>query len=530
MKRYALTRRQRQRMLSIATAAICLIVVAPMVASAAAIAVGDGSSDTYQQPAEDFNGLLVAGLLGVGVVISAKEIRENMRPIAEKIKALRDKTFADDYEWAGEDEQEWKRLNDEYNDLERKAEMQERCEGFDARRAGATEIRDELRRQQPNDDDDLDPPEPREDKPASRDDHVRAVQAWFRNQFGGRASQAQRESWERSKKSGHVRQQNGQLVIRMSPERQFNQQRAAMAYRNGAADELVARALTVGTANSGAELVPEGFVPEFERAMLAHGPMLQVAGMIPTQQGNDLPYPTVNDTSNEGAVLGEGTTIGASVDPATAAITFKAWKFSSKPILVNYELTEDDGTGLVNALFGLLGERIGRAANRQCTEGDGTTEPQGFLVGGAVGVTANSATAIVADELIDLEHSVDSAYRDGAAYQMHDLILSYVRKLKDGDNRYLYQFNGAQGVPDTINGKRFLINNHMPSTVATTNKTIGFGNWERGYKIRMVQSIRLRRLVERYADTDQEAFIAFLRLDGRVLNAGVNPIKYLQQA
>ena len=40
--------------------------------------------------------------------------------------------------------------------------------------------------------------------------------------------------------------------------------------------------------------------------------------------------------------------------------------------------------------------------------------------------------------------------------------------------------------------------------------------------------IRMVRLTERFADSDQVGFIAFLRSDGNLLNAGVAPVKVLQ--
>jgi HK97 family phage major capsid protein len=49
------------------------------------------------------------------------------------------------------------------------------------------------------------------------------------------------------------------------------------------------------------------------------------------------------------------------------------------------------------------------------------------------------------------------------------------------------------------------------------------------YKVRQVQTLRVRRLVERYAELDQEGFVGFLRQDGNLLDAGTNPVKYIAQ-
>ena len=57
--------------------------------------------------------------------------------------------------------------------------------------------------------------------------------------------------------------------------------------------------------------------------------------------------------------------------------------------------------------------------------------------------------AAASDQLIDLLHSVDPAYRQGnATFMMNDSTLAAVRKLKDGDGNYLWQMGNYQaGVP-----------------------------------------------------------------------------------
>jgi HK97 family phage major capsid protein len=109
----------------------------------------------------------------------------------------------------------------------------------------------------------------------------------------------------------------------------------------------------------------------------------------------------------------------------------------------------------------------------------------------------------------------------------HDNLLLYIRKLKDSQNRYLFQ-DAAAGAPPTIWGSPLRDQPAHGFGVTTTQKTIVYGQLNK-YKIRDVQTIRLRRLVERYADSDQEGFVAFMRSDGNLLDAGVAPVKYLVQ-
>jgi hypothetical protein len=66
----------------------------------------------------------------------------------------------------------------------------------------------------------------------------------------------------------------------------------------------------------------------------------------------------------------------------------------------------------------------------------------------------------------------------------------------------------------------------MDSTVASGKKSLLFGQLSR-YKIRSVGEMRMYRLEERYRDTDQDGFVAFIREDGNLLTAGTAPVKYL---
>lgn len=288
------------------------------------------------------------------------------------------------------------------------------------------------------------------------------------------------------------------------------------------------RALSVGTDSEGGFTVPEGFVRALERALLAFGGMMQVSEIIRTASGNDLPWPTVDDTSNAGALLAENTQVGEQ-DVVFAETVFQAFKYTSKLVKVSVELIQDSAFDIAAVLGSLLGERIARILNTHFTTGDGTAKPQGIVVASTLGITAASATAITGDELIDLIHTVDPSYRTpGAGFMMNDNTVSAVRKLKDGNAAYLWQPSLQLGTPDRLLGWPVNINQDMAS-IAATAKSVLFGQY-RKYKIRMVNQLRVRRLVERFADFDQEGFVSFQRADGDLLDAGTNPVKHLIQA
>jgi HK97 family phage major capsid protein len=291
--------------------------------------------------------------------------------------------------------------------------------------------------------------------------------------------------------------------------------------------------LDVANAGAGQETIPEGFMAELERRTLAFGVVRNVCRVVKTATGNELPWPTVDDTGNTGALLAEATTIGTSVDPTFAAVTFNAYKYSSKAVFISQELLEDSAFNLGVEIASLLGERLGRIEGSETTTGTGSSRTKGVVTCAGTGVTSAVATVITADEVINLVHSLDPSYRSlsSVGFQMHDTAVNYLRKLKDANGMYLWQSGMQAGAPDRLLGFPVLVNQSMEPLVSnlpvTAKKHILFGAYEK-YIIRDVAAVRFYRLDERYRDTDQTAFVAFKRMDGDTIQA--NALKVLLQA
>lgn len=254
--------------------------------------------------------------------------------------------------------------------------------------------------------------------------------------------------------------------------------------------KVEARAQT--TANTaGGYSVPEEMLREITRSMLAFGPMYDpgVTREIVTNGGNPMPWPTVDDTASTAGAHTEGATL---TDDGGKDVTFgtkqlDAYAFDTEWLRISKELM-DDSFLAVEALIGsLLGERLGRIANLQLTTGSGSSAPNGIVTASGLGITAAGTAAITSDEIIDLEHSVDPAYRTApsVSFMMNDATLAAVRKLKDGDGNYLWQMGNIQaGVPQTLLGRRIIINQQMAS-LATGNKVMLFGDMQK-YFVRKV--------------------------------------------
>jgi len=285
------------------------------------------------------------------------------------------------------------------------------------------------------------------------------------------------------------------------------------------------RAQSVGSNTSGGFLVPEGFRNELEEAMLRFGGVRSVATVFPTSTGNALPMPTVNDTDNTGELVSENSTT-AKQDVAFGQVTLNAYKFSSKTVLVSWELMQDSAFNLSTYLAGALATRLARVQNAYFTTGTGTGEPNGIVTAATAGNTAAATNAIVASEIVDLIHTVDPDYRVMSRFMFNDSYLKELRKLtiSSTDARPLWMPGYVAGEPDTILGYPYVINQQMASGLTTGTIAMVFGDLSK-YMIRDVRGVELVRLDELYAANFQTGFVSWDRADGDLLDAGTNPVK-----
>jgi HK97 family phage major capsid protein len=137
----------------------------------------------------------------------------------------------------------------------------------------------------------------------------------------------------------------------------------------------------------------------------------------------------------------------------------------------------------------LLGERLARRVNSELTVGDGTGDPLGIVAASAAGKTSADVANFTADEIIDLVHSVDPAYRASpkCRFQFNDNSLAKIRKLKDGSGMYLWQMGDIRvGEPGRLLGFNYSVNQAMVNA-ATGTKPIIFGDHSK-YFVRKVGS------------------------------------------
>jgi HK97 family phage major capsid protein len=298
-------------------------------------------------------------------------------------------------------------------------------------------------------------------------------------------------------------------------------QRQLMARNAAVGEQRAYQGIT--TPSLGGYLVPDGFRNTMTETLKAFGGLINFANVISTATGNPLSWPTNDDTGNVGAILDENTQITEQAATfGTKAVG--AYTYTSKLVRVSLQLLQDNVFDLDNWLPRKLGERIGRAVADDLVNGTGTGEPTGALPTSVQGATVTAANFIDYDgaagghlgynALVDLEHSIDPAYRalGDTRYIFADSTLKILRKYVDTTLRPIWNPVPVMGQPATLNGQPYSIDQAMPAATGT-NKPIMFGNFNAGFLVRQALDVQAVRLTERYADYLQVGYFGFMRID-----------------
>ena len=286
----------------------------------------------------------------------------------------------------------------------------------------------------------------------------------------------------------------------------------------------VHNALQIGTDSEGGLLVPDEYENQRIQALEDANDLRNLCNVITTSYG-DRKIPVV--ASHGSAAWMDEEAAFTESDDAFTQVTLSAYKLGTM-LKVSDELLNDSYFDLEAYIAAEFARRIGAAEEEAFLTGNGSSKPTGLLhtTGGAsLGVTAASATAITIDEVLDLYHSLKSAYRKNATFLVNDATIKAIRKLKDGQGQYLWQPSVQAGTPDTILNRPVMTSQYMP-VAAAGEKTILFGDFKY-YWIADRQGRTFKRLNELYAANGQVGFLASQRLDAKLILP--EAIKVLQQ-
>lgn len=158
-------------------------------------------------------------------------------------------------------------------------------------------------------------------------------------------------------------------------------------------------------------------------------------------------------------------------------------------------------------------ENLAKIEGASFVNGVLVTEPEGYLQNAGVQeLVSGIANDIDPDNFFDLQGELKAGYQ--GAFTLNRKTLARTRKLKDGQDRYLFA-PAADGMSATIGGDPYIIMPDMPD-IAADATPVAYGDWLRGYTI--VDGVQMTVLRDPYtlADTGKTRFVFSKRVGGRV--------------
>jgi HK97 family phage major capsid protein len=265
--------------------------------------------------------------------------------------------------------------------------------------------------------------------------------------------------------------------------------------------------------------VPKSFFDEVFMVARQAGPMLNVAQVINTAGGEQLTIPTLTAYSTA-TIKTAGSAIAES-EPTFSNVQLNAFKYSFLVPVAN-ELLTDAGFDISALIAEQAGNAIGFGINAGLTNGTGTVEPTGIFTTGASAVTGSSAVAgnPSYENLVDLLYALDGQARllPGIGWLMNKTGLAAVRKVKDGDGRFIWSAgNIAQGQPDQLLGYP-VYENPAVASVAANAFSIGVGHLP-SLKVRLAGGIQVAQSSDYAFNEDVTTFRVTARTDSKLTHA-----------
>jgi HK97 family phage major capsid protein len=284
-------------------------------------------------------------------------------------------------------------------------------------------------------------------------------------------------------------------------------------------------AISVGSDADGGYLVPETLDTVIEKFERDNTPMRQLCKVMTVSNENYKKLIKSGDPSS--GWVGEQEDRPTTNTPQWAELAPYFGEIYAKPKITQKAL--DDTMIDMEAEIGEdVGLEFAEQENDAYTRGNGVKKPLGILaytmstsvdgtrtLGQVQKVASGSSGAFTTDKLIDLVHALKRGYRRNAVWQISALGVAAIRKLKDGQNNYIWQGSFVPGQPEMLLGYPIEENDDVPVPAADALAAM-FGDFRRAYTIIDVKGTRMLR--DPFTDKPYVVFYTTKRVGGFLVN------------
>lgn len=180
---------------------------------------------------------------------------------------------------------------------------------------------------------------------------------------------------------------------------------------------------------------------------------------------------------------------------------------------VSQSLVNNSDFDLVNYVITKMAAAIAEFLEKELIVG--TSTKMTGIISSTKGNTAASATAIVADDLVDLQLEVVEIYQPNAVWIMNKATFKAIRKLKDSNGDYLLNKDATKEFGWELLGKPVYITSNMP-TIAASAKAVVYGDMS-GLYVKLVQNVEIQVLREKFADEHALGVVGWVEADSKII-------------
>ena len=270
------------------------------------------------------------------------------------------------------------------------------------------------------------------------------------------------------------------------------------------------KALRRGSAGSGNFIVPDTFEQKLVKGLTEKSVLRKLCTVLKTN--TTMRIPTIS-ADGEATWIPENEPVQFS-EAVYGEIVLDAYKLAHK-VIVSDEMLEDAQFDVEDYIRQLFVESVSAAEELALFIGDGNGKPTGLLHQASTGWVSEKAGDITYDDILNLIHSVKSPYRKNAVLVMSEDAITKLLSIIHYHGDSPWDVSLKDGTTKTLFGYPVYTTNYLDRVLPGT-KPVLFGDFsyfwigERGKR-------SVKRLIERYADTGQVAYITTERIDAKLV-------------
>lgn len=297
-----------------------------------------------------------------------------------------------------------------------------------------------------------------------------------------------------------------------NPSQEEMETRAFECYIRGVSADVETRAAVNMTVGDNGAVIPTSIANKIIEMVKEISPLYQLATHYDV--GGTLTIPSYDESTQK---------ITMAYATEFTALTSSSGKFTSISLggflagaltKVSMSLVNNSKFDIVSYVIRKMAEAVSEWIENELINGT-DSKIEGLSKIEAV-VTAAAATAVTADELIDLQESIPDALQANCIWVMSRATRKAIRKLKDGDGNYLLNKDATSKWGYSLFGHDVYVSQSMPDMAAGKRAVLYLD--PTGLAVKAAENPSVQVLREKFADEHAIGVICWMEVDSKVEN------------